>query len=522
MRKHPPKLPILLLALVVVLGLAGCVELSTPTDTATTPEPQETTVAEPVEPAETQAEETEATDVTDTTDVADATDATDAAEEEESLSTPAVADDKETQTVETASLADTFGIPGDTYKLEQVVVLSRHNIRSPLSGSGSNLAKITTHEWFPWTSAPSELSLRGGVLETMNGQFFRQWLEAEELIPANWQPRQREVRFFANSLQRTIATSQYFSSGMLPVANVPIEIDGTYGKGGGIFLPLVTWTSDAYVQAALEELSHRNGATDMTEVNASMREPFELVQDVLDYEDSTGYLSGEFGDLVTTDTQVTLEVGAEPTMTGSLKLATSAADALVLQSYEESDLTAASFGHDLSFAQWQEVGSILGAYNDTLFCSPLIASQVAHPLLAEIGQELDTPGRIFSFLCGHDSNIGSVCAALEVAPYELEGAIEPTTPIGSKLVFERYTDSTGAEYGRVRLVYQSVDQLRSSSMLTPENLPMSEELELEGLQKNADGLYDYDDLRARVQEAADAFDEIKARYGEEPELQDAA
>ncbi len=60
------------------------------------------------------------------------------------------------------------------YTLEEAVVLSRHNIRSPLSGKGSVLSRITPHEWFAWTSAPGELSRKGGVLETQMGQFFRQ------------------------------------------------------------------------------------------------------------------------------------------------------------------------------------------------------------------------------------------------------------------------------------------------------------------------------------------------------------
>ncbi len=49
------------------------------------------------------------------------------------------------------------------YTLDKVVVLSRHNIRSPLSGSGSLLGDITPHTWFQWTSQPSELSVRGAV-----------------------------------------------------------------------------------------------------------------------------------------------------------------------------------------------------------------------------------------------------------------------------------------------------------------------------------------------------------------------
>ena len=60
------------------------------------------------------------------------------------------------------------------YTLEEVVVLSRHNIRSPLSGKGSVLSRITPHEWFEWTSAPGELSRKGAILETQMGQFFRE------------------------------------------------------------------------------------------------------------------------------------------------------------------------------------------------------------------------------------------------------------------------------------------------------------------------------------------------------------
>ena len=52
----------------------------------------------------------------------------------------------------------------ERYALEEMVVMSRHNIRSPLSGPGSVLSRITPHEWFPWTSSPGELSLRGGAL----------------------------------------------------------------------------------------------------------------------------------------------------------------------------------------------------------------------------------------------------------------------------------------------------------------------------------------------------------------------
>ena len=94
------------------------------------------------------------------------------------------------------------------YTLKQVVVLSRHNIRSPLSGRQSALQRITPHEWYHWSSAPSELSLRGGALETMMGQYFRKWLVSEGMMKENEIPAEGTMRFYANSLQRTIATAQ--------------------------------------------------------------------------------------------------------------------------------------------------------------------------------------------------------------------------------------------------------------------------------------------------------------------------
>ena len=88
---------------------------------------------------------------------------------------------------------------GEQYTLDKVVVLSRHNIRSPMSGSGSLLSDITPHAWFQWTSNPSELSVRGGVLEAIMGQYFRKWLEDEGLFPENYQPEDGEVRFYSNA-----------------------------------------------------------------------------------------------------------------------------------------------------------------------------------------------------------------------------------------------------------------------------------------------------------------------------------
>ena len=414
-----------------------------------------------------------------------------------------------------------FDNPGDGYKLQQVVVLSRHNIRAPLSTTGSALDKATPNQWIDWTSNASELSMRGGTLETMMGEYTRKWLESEGLIPENYQPEEGKVRFYANAKQRTIATAQFFSSGMLPVANIDIETHADYDKMDPVFTPATTFVSDAYVEAALKQIGTMGGATGMTDVCAGLAESYALIEDVVDYTESEGFKSGELKKLDTTDTQVTIEQDKEPAVSGSLKTACQLADALVLQYYEAPNAVDAAFGHDLTMEQWKLISESKDFYVDLLYTAPLVAANVAHPLLQEIGNEMDADGRVFSFLCGHDSNVGSVLAALEAEDYELPAAVESKTPIGCKLVFERWANANGEQFGRVRLLYQSVDELREGTMLPGTVSPESVEMSFKGLQKNADGLYKYDDLRARVADATAEFDRIVEKYSQE-ELAQAA
>ena len=114
--------------------------------------------------------------------------------------------------------------------------------------------------------------------------------------------------------------------------------------------------------------------------------------------------------------------------------------------------------------QWQQISEVKDVYGDVLFTAPLIAANVAHPLLQEIASELTTDSRCFSFLCGHDSNVGSVLAALGAEDYALPGAIEKT-PIGCKLVFCRWCGPDGSSYCTVDMVYETVDQLRATPLL---------------------------------------------------------
>lgn len=388
------------------------------------------------------------------------------------------------------------------YELEEVVVLSRHNIRAPLSTKGSVLDSATPHTWFEWSSNASELSLRGGMLETAMGQYFRKWLISEGLMEENYRPQNDEIRFYANAKQRTIATAQYFSSGFLPVANSDIIVQIEYDKMDPVFTPKLTFVSDRYIEDATKQMSAK--LKDLTK-------EYDLLMDVLDFKDSDAYKNGDIKDFNEDSTEIVMPLDNEPNVKGALRNATSLADALVLQYYEQSDEKTAAFGHELSIEDWEALASIKDVFTDVLYTTDLVSKNIAHPLLKEIDNELNNEDRIFSFLCGHDSNIASVLGALNVKDYSLPDAIEKRTPIGSKVLFEKWKKGNEG-FIRVRLVYDSIDQLRNISIHDLNNPPKFYTFEFEGLTPNEDGMYKIDDFLDHLEKAISSYDRMLETY----------
>ena len=388
------------------------------------------------------------------------------------------------------------------YQLKEVVVMSRHNIRSPLTSGGAAHTRVTPHQWFAWTSPSSQLSLRGGVLETEMGQFFRKWLVGEGLLPDNYRPEGSEVLFYANSRQRTFATAKYFSAGFLPFANVEIQHKYFEDKMDPVFTPKFTKMNAKYRQQILDEMQTIHGGP--LAWMQSVQPTLTMMEDILDMAHSPA-AKNDTTHFRYDDTQFVLEKGDEPKMKGGYKLANSVADALVLQCYESESMTA--FGHQLTEKQWRDICAVKEVYDALLFTTHSAAVNLAYPLVSRIREELHHVGRKFTFLCGHDSNLASIGAALRLRYPETEQALELHTPIGSKLVFEKWSDGT-EEYVAINLVYQRVGQLQNRTLLSTDEPPMVKPVTIEGLTPNSDGLYRLSELDARMAEAMAEYDAI--------------
>ena len=346
------------------------------------------------------------------------------------------------------------------------------------------------------------------------GHYFRKWLDKEGLIPENSIPKEGDVRFNAREKQRCRATARYFASGMLPLADIKVEYPSDSNDLPDFMKPSLKFYSDTFAADALEQVKAMGGDAGFEGLADETRDAIKLIMDTVDMQDSEAYKSGKYGDLLADGSGYKMAADEEPDVTGAIKTASQVADALVLQYYEELDTKKAAFGHDLTQSDWAEIAGLLTKYEEIKFGSPLVSVSITHPLIQELESELKNDKRKFSFLCAHDCTVYTTLCALGVKPYTLPDSIETKTPIGVKILFERWRDQEGMAWYRVDLVYRSTEQIRESAVLTLDNPPMRYNLSFEGIEANEDGLISEKDLLGMFDRTIDDYEELVAKYTE--------
>ena len=276
--------------------------------------------------------------------------------------------------------------------------------------------------------------------------------------------------------------------------------------------PVLHFYSDAYAADAKAQVASLGGDAGFEGLAQQTRDVIKLIMDTVDMQDSEIYQSGKYGDLLKDESGYKMEADKEPDTTGAIKTASQVADALLLQYYEEPDAVKAAFGHELTDEDWAAIGRFVSTALEIRHGAPLVAVNIAHPLLQELEKELKNEKRKFSFFCAHDVTVLGTLSALGAELVALPDSIETKTPVGVKLMFERRRDRDGLAWYRVSMVYRSTDQIRSNEILTPDNPPRKVDLTFEGVKTNEDGLISEADFFALLDRAIDAFDTLEAAY----------
>ncbi|MGO2438231.1 MAG: bifunctional glucose-1-phosphatase/inositol phosphatase, partial [Serratia proteamaculans] len=320
------------------------------------------------------------------------------------------------------------------YQLDQVLVMSRHNLRAPLANNGSVLAQSTPKAWPAWDTPGGLLTTKGGVLEVYMGHYFNAWLKQTGVLPQEGCPTAGSVYVYANSLQRTVATAQFFTNGAFPGCDISVHHQDKMGEMDPTFNPIITDNSDAFNQQAL-------GAMNKELASLKLDAAYKQLAKIIDYKDSSSCKTDKHCDLTKEASKMSAVPGKEPGVAGPLRVGNSLVDAFMLQYYEGFPMKDVAWGKITTPQQWKQLAQLKDGYQDSLFTSPVVAQNVAKPLLTYINGALigerkpDSPK--VTVLVGHDSNIASLLSAMEFQPYQLPHQYEKT-PIGGKLVFQRW------------------------------------------------------------------------------------
>ncbi|HFT8731055.1 TPA: bifunctional glucose-1-phosphatase/inositol phosphatase [Escherichia coli] len=395
-----------------------------------------------------------------------------------------------------ASNAQAQTVP-EGYQLQQVLMMSRHNLRAPLANNGSVLEQSTPNKWPEWDVPGGQLTTKGGVLEVYMGHYMREWLAGQGMVKSWECPPPDTVYAYANSLQRTVATAQFFITGAFPGCDIPVHHQEKMGTMDPTFNPVITDDSAAFSEQAVAAMEKELSKLQLTD-------SYQLLEKIVNYKDSPACKEKQQCSLVDGKNTFSAKYQQEPGVSGPLKVGNSLVDAFTLQYYEGFPMDQVAWGEIKSDQQWKVLSKLKNGYQDSLFTSPEVARNVAKPLVSYIDKALvtdRTSAPKITVLVGHDSNIASLLTALDFKPYQLHDQNE-RTPIGGKIVFQRWHDSkANRDLMKIEYVYQSAEQLRNADALTLQAPAQRVTLELSGCPIDADGFCPMDKFDSVLNEA---------------------
>lgn len=384
------------------------------------------------------------------------------------------------------------------YQLQQVLIMSRHNLRAPLANNGSVLEQSTAKAWPQWDVPGGQLTTKGGVLEVYMGHYMREWLAQQKLVTSGECPPENAVYAYANSLQRTVATAQFFITGAFPGCGIAVHHQPQMGTMDPTFNPVITDDSPAFREKALQAMEKERQGMQLTE-------SYKLLETMIDYRNSPSCKEKQVCSLSEGKDTFSADYQQEPGVSGPLKVGNSLVDAFTLQYYEGFPKDQVAWGEITSDKQWQVLSKLKNGYQDSLFTSTAVAQNVAKPLVKYIDNALVGEGASkakVTLLVGHDSNIASLLTALDFKPYQLPGQYE-RTPIGGKLLFQRWHDSgSNRNLMKIEYVYQSTEQLRNADPLTLQTPPQRVTLALNGCPVDDQGFCPLETFKKVINEAA--------------------
>jgi 4-phytase / acid phosphatase len=359
-------------------------------------------------------------------------------------------------------------LAGQAAKLEYVVILSRHGVRSP-TAAATELRQYSREPWPEWGVPPGELTAHGRKLMGTLGGWYRAWLAQDGLLPATGCESGDRVYVRADVGQRTRESGRAFAEGLFPGCAPQTHV--------------VTDETDALFHPVAAGIVHGEGAVATASVNGRIGgKPAALTSVYAHAFEALGEVLGKQPLLDLKSTIQSTEDGLAD-IRGPLRTGSTLAENLLLEYAEGMAGKELGWGR-LNAANLNDIMSIHTAYADLARRTPYLAtvqgSNLMRHILLSMQQAVSSkpvpgalgqPGNRVLVLAGHDTNISHIAGMLNLS-WLIPGFQRDDTPPGGSLVFRLWRkDGTDARWVEVSYIAQTLDQMREMKPLSLASAP---------------------------------------------------
>jgi 4-phytase/acid phosphatase len=368
--------------------------------------------------------------------------------------------------------------------LQLVVVLTRHGVRSPTANSASN-DQYAAAPWAAWDVPPGYLTVHGYQLMKLFGAWDRMRFSSENLFAPAGCADAAHVSIIADSDQRTRETGKALAEGMFPGCTIAVHAQPE-NTNDPLFKPIQADAIHPDTALATAAVAGRIGG-DPNNLTELYRSQLTLLDHVLA---GCGHAPANAKRTSIFAIPATLAPGSgdnPAALHGPVTAAATLAENLLLE-YTQGMSQADTGWGCIDGATLRTIMQINSANWDYTKRTPAVAHIFASTLLdrilktmqqsvngagatgAAVPGALGKPGDRLVILVGHDTNIVTVAGALHI-DWVSDGRVDDTPP-GGALLFELWRPRDGGKpFVRLEYIAQTLEQMRNSQALTPQNPP---------------------------------------------------